>query len=259
MVIGAAGDIAAQYLTRDRADFRCVWCAGTTEFRIDWFRTFRIGVPCSREVMSSAWISDTDSFLISGMSLWRSISRYNALDTLVKSTGPVRAVNKMAIDQALFVPCCQILFSSGNSILENPRGQPQAAISKLRECLPISLAVPSPIQLWSDELRCVACLADYQLQVRTTQLPGPLSECGAVLLEYFPLPHGKSERESKAVISRLLTNKRYPRRLALTKEAVHSLLPFFTLTTFTQHIYCYLLLLATIHSDNNHTLSRHQQ
>ena len=111
MVIGAAGDIAAQYLTRDR----------TTEFRIDWFRTFRIG--CMN--FGYGFISH----------FW-----YNALDTLVKSTGPVRAVNKMAIDQALFVPCCQILFYSGNSILENPRGQPQAAISKLRECLPISLA-----------------------------------------------------------------------------------------------------------------------
>ena len=156
-------------------------------------------------------------------------------------------INKMLVDQLVFVPCCQILFFSGNSMMENPRDQPRAAIAKLRGCLPTSLAVPYPVQLLSDELRCVACLAAYQLQVRTTQLPSPLSECRAVLLEHLPLPHGKSEGENKAVLLSLLTNKRYPRRLALTKEAVHSLPPFFTLTTFTQHVYSHLLLLATMY------------
>ena len=44
--------------------------------------------------------------------------RYNALDVIVKSAGMNGVVKKMLIDQLAFVPCCQILFYSGNSILE---------------------------------------------------------------------------------------------------------------------------------------------
>ena len=69
------------------------------------------------------------------------LSRYNALDGMVKSTGTARVVKKMLIDQFVFVPCCQILFFTGNSILENPSAQPEAALEKLRGCLPTSLAV----------------------------------------------------------------------------------------------------------------------
>ena len=44
--------------------------------------------------------------------------RYNALDGMVKETGMNGVLKKMLIDQLLFVPTCQILFYSGNSILE---------------------------------------------------------------------------------------------------------------------------------------------
>ena len=44
--------------------------------------------------------------------------RYNALDGMVKATGMNGVLKKMLIDQLLFVPTCQILFYSGNSILE---------------------------------------------------------------------------------------------------------------------------------------------
>lgn len=76
-----------------------------------------------------------------GLVVLHLLSRYNALDGMVKSTGTARVVKKMIIDQFVFVPICQILFFSGNSILENPSGQPRAAIEKLRGCLPTSLAV----------------------------------------------------------------------------------------------------------------------
>ena len=52
--------------------------------------------------------------LISGML----IGRYNVLDKMVKSGGMQCVINKMLIDQLIFVPVCQILFYSGNSILE---------------------------------------------------------------------------------------------------------------------------------------------
>jgi hypothetical protein len=44
--------------------------------------------------------------------------RYNALDKMVVSTGTKAVINKMLIDQFIFVPICQILFYSGNSIME---------------------------------------------------------------------------------------------------------------------------------------------
>lgn len=44
--------------------------------------------------------------------------RYNALDRMVVSTGTKAVINKMLIDQFVFVPICQILFYSGNSIME---------------------------------------------------------------------------------------------------------------------------------------------
>lgn len=43
--------------------------------------------------------------------------RYNALDKMVVSTGTKAVINKMLIDQFIFVPICQILFYSGNSIM----------------------------------------------------------------------------------------------------------------------------------------------
>ena len=46
------------------------------------------------------------------------IGRYNVLDKIVKSGGMKCVINKMLIDQLIFVPVCQILFYSGNSILE---------------------------------------------------------------------------------------------------------------------------------------------
>lgn len=45
-------------------------------------------------------------------------NRYNALDKMVVSTGTRAVINKMLIDQFMFVPICQILFYSGNSIME---------------------------------------------------------------------------------------------------------------------------------------------
>ena len=76
---------------------------------------------------------------------------YNALDRMVTATGVSRVVKKMLIDQFLFTPCCQILFYSGNSIMEvmialladwyKPHDQPHAALEKLRGCLLPSLLV----------------------------------------------------------------------------------------------------------------------
>lgn len=45
---------------------------------------------------------------------------YNCLDGWVTSVGMSRVVKKMLIDQFIFTPCCQILFYSGNSIMEVP-------------------------------------------------------------------------------------------------------------------------------------------
>ena len=40
------------------------------------------------------------------------------MDKMVVSTGMRAVIKKMVIDQFLFVPTCQILFYSGNSIME---------------------------------------------------------------------------------------------------------------------------------------------
>ncbi|KAK8805141.1 hypothetical protein WA588_000085 [Blastocystis sp. NMH] len=110
MVIGSAGDVAAQYLTRDK----------TQSFHVDTFRTFRIAcMNFGYGFMSHYW--------------------YNALDKMVVSKGMRAVISKMVIDQFLFVPTCQILFYSGNSIMEAPHDQPQAAVRKLKQVLLPSL------------------------------------------------------------------------------------------------------------------------
>ncbi|KAK8790386.1 hypothetical protein WA171_001912, partial [Blastocystis sp. BT1] len=110
MVIGSAGDVAAQYLTRKKDE----------PFRVDVFRTFRIAcMNFGYGFMSHFW--------------------YNALDKMVVSTGTKAVINKMLIDQFIFVPICQILFYSGNSIMESPHDQPHASIVKLKQVLLPSL------------------------------------------------------------------------------------------------------------------------
>lgn len=123
-------------------------------------------------------------------------------------------VKKMIIDQFVFVPCCQILFFTGNSVLENPSGQPQAALEKLRGCLPTSLAVPifSLMVFALDELCCLASVAADKLPICTIKLPSALLERGAFLLEYFPLSYGESKRKVKALLSSLLANKQTNKR-----------------------------------------------
>ena len=133
---------------------------------------------------------------------------------MVKSSGTARVVKKMIIDQFVFVPCCQILFFTGNSVLENPSGQPQAALEKLRGCLPTSLAVPifSLMVFALDELCCLASVAADKLPICTIKLPSALLERGAFLLEYFPLSYGESKRKVKALLSSLLANKQTNKR-----------------------------------------------
>lgn len=143
-----------------------------------------------------------------GLLVVRFLSRYNALDGMVKSTGTARVVRKMIIDQFVFVPCCQILFFSGNSILENPSNQPRAAIEKLRGCLPTSLAVRDVCPTDElDELCRLAGFAADQLPLCTIELPSALSERGTFLLEHFPLSYGESKGKVKAILFSLLTNR----------------------------------------------------